>query len=141
MEWSVEDRAFRDEVHAFLKAELTDDIREAGRWKSYELRAMTEAARGASPGVSGSLMKILGTELSQHLTELALEAAGQYGRIYQPQTVRPGGAVSFPHGTGLVGPREAAVAPLHYLNDRAGSIYAGSNEIQRNIIAKAALGL
>ena len=38
-------------------------------------------------------------------------------------------------------PREAAVAPLHYLNDRAGSIYAGSNEIQRNIIAKAALRL
>ncbi len=36
--------------------------------------------------------------------------------------------------------REAAIAPLKYLNDRAGSIYAGSNEIQRNIIAKAILG-
>jgi len=33
------------------------------------------------------------------------------------------------------------LAPLRYLNERAGSIYAGSNEIQRNIIAKAALGL
>jgi alkylation response protein AidB-like acyl-CoA dehydrogenase len=33
------------------------------------------------------------------------------------------------------------LAPLRYLNERAGSIYAGSNEIQRNIVAKAALGL
>jgi len=109
--------------------------------ESYELRAMAAATGGGSPGVSGSIMKVLGTELSQHLTELALEAAGHYGRAYQPQATRPGGAVSFPHAVGLVGPRDAAVAPLHYLNDRAGSIYAGSNEIQRNIIAKAALGL
>jgi alkylation response protein AidB-like acyl-CoA dehydrogenase len=36
---------------------------------------------------------------------------------------------------------QAAIAPLKYFNDRAGSIYAGSNEIQRNIIAKAGLGL
>ena len=46
-----------------------------------------------------------------------------------------------PQGKGWHGPREAAIAPLKYFNDRAGSIYAGSNEIQRNIIAKAQLGL
>lgn len=109
--------------------------------ETYEFRAMADAERGGSPGVSGSVMKILGTELSQHLTELALEAAGHHGRAYQPQATFPGGDVHFPHGTDWVGKREAAVAPLHYLNDRAGSIYAGSNEIQRNIIAKAALGL
>lgn len=109
--------------------------------ETYEFRAMADAERGGSPGVSGSIMKILGTELSQHLTELALEAAGHYGRAYQPQAGSPGGPVQFPHGIDWVGSREAAIAPLHYLNDRAGTIYAGSNEIQRNIVAKAALGL
>lgn len=95
-----------------------------------------------SPGTSGSVMKIIGTELSQHLTELALEAAGHYGRAYQPQATSPGGPVCLPHNKdGFVGPRDAAIAPLHYLNDRAGTIYAGSNEIQRNILAKAALRL
>jgi alkylation response protein AidB-like acyl-CoA dehydrogenase len=108
---------------------------------AYEFRAMSEAEAGGSPGVSGSIMKIVGTELSQHLTELDLEVAGHHGRAYQPQATIPGGAVLLPHGDTWVGLRDSAIAPLHFLNDRAGSIYAGSNEIQRNIIAKAALGL
>ncbi len=107
----------------------------------YELRALTAAARGGRPGLSGSVMKILGTELSQHLTELALEAAGPYGLTFQPDAGAAGGPNLIAHAPGLRGPREAAIAPLKYLNDRAGSIYAGSNEIQRNIIAKAQLGL
>ena len=107
----------------------------------YELRALTAAARGGRPGLSGSVMKILGTELSQHLTELALEAAGPYGLAFQPEAGAAGGPNLIPHTPGLRGTREAAIAPLKYLNDRAGSIYAGSNEIQRNIIAKAQLGL
>ena len=107
----------------------------------YEFRALTAAARGGRPGISGSVMKILGTELSQHLTELALEAAGPYGLAFQPAAGAAGGPNLIPHDQGLRGGREAAIAPLKYLNDRAGSIYAGSNEIQRNIIAKARLGL
>lgn len=108
----------------------------------YEFRAMSEAANGGSPGLAASVMKVVGTELSQHVTELALEAAGDYGIAYQPQATRPGGPVVLPFGAGPhVGPAFSAIAPLHYLNDRAGTIYAGSNEIQRNIIAKAGLGL
>ena len=56
----------------------------------------------------------------------------------------PGGPVAQyePPADGYVsGEPWQAVAPLRYLNDRAGSIYAGSNEIQRNILAKAELGL
>lgn len=108
----------------------------------YEFQAMAAAQRGGRPGLSGSIMKILGTELSQHITELAVEAAGNYGQAFQPGAGKSGGPNHIAHSAdSFYGPRSAAVAPLKYLNDRAGSIYAGSNEIQRNIIAKAGLGL
>jgi alkylation response protein AidB-like acyl-CoA dehydrogenase len=90
------------------------------------------------------MLKVVATELSQALTELAMEAAGPRGRVYQPHATWPGGPVSEfePPSDGYVsGDAWQAVAPLRYFNDRAGSIYAGSNEIQRNILAKAALGL
>ena len=107
----------------------------------YEFRAMSEAAAGLSPGWPASLMKVVGVELSQHLTELALEAAGPYGMAYQPQSARAGGPTLGGSEGPVQGPAFAAIAPLRYLNERAGSIYGGSNEIQRNIIAKMALAL
>jgi hypothetical protein len=83
---------------------------------------------GEPPGPAASVMKILGTELQQHISELALEAAAHYGRAYQPQRRGPGGPISLPHSEDVaVGPRAAVLAPLRYLNERAGSIYAGSN--------------
>jgi alkylation response protein AidB-like acyl-CoA dehydrogenase len=109
-----------------------------------EYRALAAVAEGKNPGATSSMLKVLATELSQRLTELALEAAGPRGRVYQPHATRPGGPVSEfePPADGYVsGDPWQAVAPLRYFNDRAGSIYAGSNEIQRNILAKAALGL
>ncbi|WP_066903083.1 acyl-CoA dehydrogenase family protein [Millisia brevis] len=109
-----------------------------------EYRTLATVAAGGHPGPSASMLKVLGTELSQQLTELALEAAGPIGRVYQPHAARPGGPIAHftPPTDGYVsGEPWQAVAPLRYLNDRAGSIYAGSNEIQRNILAKAALGL
>jgi alkylation response protein AidB-like acyl-CoA dehydrogenase len=109
-----------------------------------EYRTLATVAEGKNPGATSSMLKILATECSQALTELALEAAGPRGRVYQPHATRPGGPVSEfdPPADGYVsGQPWQAVAPLHYFNDRAGSIFAGSNEIQRNILAKAALGL
>lgn len=109
-----------------------------------EYRVLTAVAEGRNPGAASSMLKILSTELSQAITELALEAAGPRGRVYQPHATRPGGPVSDfepPAGGYVSGDAWQAVAPLRYFNDRAGSIYAGSNEIQRNILAKATLGL
>jgi len=128
-----------------FRARLAEARQRIDALEVYEFRAMSGARPIRNVGgaaAAPSIMKILGTELSQHLTELALEVAGDYGQPYQPQRTRPGGEIHLRTGNAdPIGPDMAAIAPLRYLNERAGSIYAGSNEIQRNIIAKAAFGL
>lgn len=107
-----------------------------------ELRQMAELSRGGTPGLKASMMKVLGTELSQRLTELSIELAGDYVAPYQPNHTSPGGPTpNFRRGNEeAVGPDWAITASAKYFNDRAGSIYAGSNEIQRNILAKGTIG-
>ncbi len=109
-----------------------------------ELRLLSAADGDGSVGALSSMMKIMGTELAGTITELAMEAAGDRGLVYQPHATMPGGAVPghVPPADGYVSGEEwHALAPLRYMNERAGPIYAGSNEIQRNIIAKQVLGL
>jgi alkylation response protein AidB-like acyl-CoA dehydrogenase len=107
-----------------------------------ELRMMAAATRGAPPGSTASMLKIRSTEISQSVTELALEVAGTLAIPFQPSETSPGGPVEgMQASAGALGPIGAAVAGPRYLNERAGSIYAGSNEIQRNIIAKQHLNL
>jgi alkylation response protein AidB-like acyl-CoA dehydrogenase len=100
-------------------------------------------AFGANRGpADASMVKVLFTELSQRITELALEAAGPYAQPFQPHAACPGGPVPAhrPPNDGFVaGDVWQAIAPLKYLNDRAASIYGGANEIQRNIMARMVL--
>ena len=100
-----------------------------------ELQLMSRLSGGGSPGTMASVVKVLGTELSQRLTEVELDAAGAYAAAWQPQLTVPGGPTpGFKGGAAATGDDYAAKAMPKYLNDRAGSIYAGSNEIQRNIV-------
>jgi len=103
---------------------------------------LSRLSAGATVGTDASMMKILGTELQQHVTELALDAAGPLARAFQPGVAMPGGPIpGLAPDNYCSGEVWQAIAPLHYLNERASSIYAGTNEIQRNILAKAELGL
>lgn len=101
---------------------------------------LSKLSAGESVGADSSMLKILGTELEQRITELALEAAGAAGRALQPGVAAPGGPVpGIAPDDYCTGETWQALAPLRYLNHRAASIYAGTNEIQRNILAKAEL--
>ena len=100
-----------------------------------EHRVMCALSSGANPGPASSMLKAQGTEAMQRLDELAIEACGRYATVEQPEA-RKVGSNSEP-----VGSAHALFAMPRYLNNRAASIYGGSNEIQRNIIAQLVLGL
>jgi alkylation response protein AidB-like acyl-CoA dehydrogenase len=110
-----------------------------------EHRVMATLSRGAPPGPEASMMKTLATELSQRITEIAIEAVGYHALPFQPEVTRPGGVVpGYEPGKrneAPVGPDYSWTVMPKYLNDRAASIYGGSNEIQRNIMAKGVFGL
>lgn len=93
------------------------------------LRFLDRLRGGHAPGAEISMLKIKGTEIQQALTELMLEAAGPLA-----QAIAPVNGATMPDSF------LAALAP-RYCNMRKTTIYAGSNEIQRNIVAKHALGL
>ncbi len=98
-----------------------------------EYRMISQMERGKDPGAAASLLKIRGTEIMQRVRDLTHRAVGSYGMALREQ---PAGDNVF-----VPGPEYAHTVTEKYLNTRKLSIYGGSNEIQRNIIAKAVLGL
>ncbi|MFC1457039.1 pimeloyl-CoA dehydrogenase large subunit [Microvirga arabica] len=101
-----------------------------------QMRVVAAQSKSGSnkPDPASSILKIKGSELQQATTELLLEAAGPYA-LLTGEHIGPGPNES-PGGFDWAD----AVAPT-YFNNRKVSIYGGSNEIQRNVIAKAILGL
>ena len=100
-----------------------------------ELRILSQLAAGQNVGPESSMLKTRGTELQQAVTELAMEIAGVYAAPLDSSTSDDGDNFQ------PIGPDSANGVAQDYFNTRKVSIYAGSNEIQRNIMSKLVLGL
>jgi alkylation response protein AidB-like acyl-CoA dehydrogenase len=100
-----------------------------------ELQVLSDLSKGKNPGTVSSQMKIRGSETLQALDHLGVEALAWYAAPFEPEARMLG------HNEPTVTPDYGLTAAPLYLNNRAATIYAGSNEIQRNIIAKATLAL
>ncbi len=122
-------------------ARLMDDVRFRTRLTEVEvqlkalemttLRVLADenrALKDRKPNPASSVLKIRGTEIQQAISELYVMAAGPYGMVAAPPAEE-----GLPEWTGL--------AQATYFNWRKQSIYGGSNEIQKNIMAKAFMGL
>jgi len=96
--------------------------------RALEQQVLADRIAGRESPIAPSVGKLLGTELRQHLTELAVLIAGPYAAARLP--IGEAGAHA------LLLPEDALWAMGTYLNDRAASIYAGTNEVQRNLIAQ-----
>ena len=126
----IEDERFRSKIAAVeveLKAlEIT------------QLRVVAAAKNGGGnkPDPASSILKIKGSEIQQTISELLFEVVGPYGLPYQPEQIEDDRVNEPP-----IGPDYAAPLAPTFFNWRKMSIYGGSNEIQKNIIAKAILGL
>jgi alkylation response protein AidB-like acyl-CoA dehydrogenase len=127
-EIAKDDLAFGEFIKDIARVELDLLALEAT-----ELRIVAQMSRGIDPGPMASLFKIRGTEIFQRITDLTHQAIGNYGLAIREHPVS---ANHF-----MPGPDYGHTASEKYLNSRKLCIYGGSNEIQRNIIAKAVLGL
>jgi hypothetical protein len=103
--------------------------------KTTNLRVLAEVAGGGAPGAESSMLKIRGTQVRQEITSLYRRAMGPHARPFVEDALKEG------FDGPWIGPPEAAAAAVRYFNNRKLSIFGGSNEIQRNIIAKMILGL
>jgi alkylation response protein AidB-like acyl-CoA dehydrogenase len=123
----LEEARFRDRI-----AEIEIDLRAL---ECTVLRVLADEAAGRDPGAISSVLKIVGSEIQQALTELTMQALGPRALPRVPAALDAGWQ-GLPEGAewwaGFTG---------RYFNMRKTTIYSGSNEIQRNIIAHRLLGL
>jgi len=128
----------------FGAARLIDQPLMRNRIGDFELRffALEEAAYqameavmdGSENGAEASLIKLRGTELYQEIAEATVEALGLAGIAYDTEAL---------HSAGLppLGPDDAGGILKDHFYNRASTIFGGSSEVQRNILAKVVLGL
>ncbi|SFF56744.1 Acyl-CoA dehydrogenase, middle domain [Fontimonas thermophila] len=122
----IDDPRFRDRI-AQVEIELM-------ALEVTTLRVIAAEMEKKAPGPEASLLKIRGSEIQQTLSELLMLALGPYAAPYQPAALDAG------YDGPIVGPEYGVAHTGLYFNMRKTTIYGGSNEIQRNIIAKMMLG-
>ncbi len=100
-----------------------------------ELRMLSAMAAGNSPGHMSSLIKLRMSEITQAVMSLAVDAIGEHALAAEP--MRPLYGLNAPS---VLNEDALPVVP-RYLNGRAFTIFGGTSEVQREILAKAMLGL
>jgi alkylation response protein AidB-like acyl-CoA dehydrogenase len=99
------------------------------------LRIIASVAGGGVPGAESSMLKVRGTEIRQAINDLARRAIGPYALPFVEDEL------SLPPSGDCLSDAHAAPLAAQYFNNRKLSIFGGSNEIQKNIVAKTILGL
>jgi alkylation response protein AidB-like acyl-CoA dehydrogenase len=102
------------------------------------LRTICAQQAKRAPGPEASVLKVLGTQIQQAISELTMLAMGPYALPWQREAMAAGYQID---AHPWVGPQYAQGSAGHYLNLRKLSIFGGTNEIQKNIIAKMLVGL
>lgn len=129
--WGATIRENPEFQHKIAKAEIAISAIEFT-----ERRIISQLSAGGPVGdATASMLKLKGSETMQFVTELALEALGLYAAPDQ----RP--ALDRGSNNPPVGPDYGVTVTARYLNTRAATVYGGSSEVQRNILARVALGL
>jgi alkylation response protein AidB-like acyl-CoA dehydrogenase len=119
-----------------IEARLVALELEAQALEMTELRILADLKAGRRPGPQTSLVKLVASSLRQKIDELAVDLFGPAGLQLPGERPLYGNSAPEP-----VGSREAQLAMPTYLNGRAWTIFGGTNEVQKSIIAKSVLGL
>ena len=122
-------RLIDDALFAARLAQIEVDLE---AMKITNLRMLVTAQTAGAPGVESSILKIKGVEIRQALNDLSRRALGPAAAPFPSEDL---------DGNATIVPPEQAANAAKYFNNRKMSIYGGSNEIQKNILAKAMLGL
>ncbi len=118
-----------------FEAKLADVAVDALALEFTELRVKGAFVAGGNAGALSSLIKVMGTEIGQRFNELSVEIMAEHAFVKQLDALLPGFEGE------AIGPSCGLTTMAEYINNRAATIYGGSAEIQRDIIAKRVLHL